>query len=309
VRLNGGVAGGLPGNAPLDAYGAAGPLLPTLFASSVVGVAVVDSRMRFRAINGTLAAMNGVSVARHLGRKLRYVLGGAAAKVEEAMEQVLQSGEPVSNLELRAQLPSRPEVGHWVLSYFPVRDLEGRVTQVVGVVLEITEKKNLGRSLSRMIGNLLHVGAALKTELQYRGMTGGCVDEQTGLLARAIELVEHCIAEAQNIAAVTRPYHSVSVPQMQLVGGTHWTAPAGNSIDGMEKRGRDGGGWARRLSQRERKVLQLLAECKSNKEVAAALGISVRTAETYRARIMLKLNLHSLGHLVLYAVRNRIIEV
>ena len=64
---------------------AVGPLLPTLFESSVVGVAVLDSRMRFCAINDTLAAMNGVPTARHLGRTLRYVLGGTAPAVEQAM--------------------------------------------------------------------------------------------------------------------------------------------------------------------------------------------------------------------------------
>ena len=63
-----------------------------------------------------------------------------------------------------------------------------------------------------------------------------------------------------------------------------------------------------RLTQREREIVQLLAEGKSNKEVAGVLGISVRTAETHRSNIMLKLDLHSVVDLVRYAVRNRIVE-
>ena len=63
-----------------------------------------------------------------------------------------------------------------------------------------------------------------------------------------------------------------------------------------------------RLTPREREIVQLLAEGKSNKEVAGVLGISVRTAETHRSNIMLKLDLHSVVDLVRYAVRNRIIE-
>ena len=63
-----------------------------------------------------------------------------------------------------------------------------------------------------------------------------------------------------------------------------------------------------RLSGREREIVQLLAEGKSNKEVAEALGISVRTAETHRASILRKLNLDSVAGLVRYAVRNKIIE-
>jgi len=59
---------------------------------------------------------------------------------------------------------------------------------------------------------------------------------------------------------------------------------------------------------REREIIQLLAEGSSNKEVAEKLGISVKTVETHRAAIMRKLGLHSIGELVRYAIRNRIIE-
>jgi DNA-binding NarL/FixJ family response regulator len=63
-----------------------------------------------------------------------------------------------------------------------------------------------------------------------------------------------------------------------------------------------------RLTGREREIAQLLAEGKSNKEVAAALGISVKTVEAHRTNIMHKLNLHSFSDLVRYAIRNKIVE-
>ena len=63
-----------------------------------------------------------------------------------------------------------------------------------------------------------------------------------------------------------------------------------------------------RLTSREREVLQLLAEGKSTKEIAAALAISVKTVETHRANLMRTLGLASISELVRYAVRNRIIE-
>jgi len=63
-----------------------------------------------------------------------------------------------------------------------------------------------------------------------------------------------------------------------------------------------------RLTPREREIIQLLAEGKSSKEVAVALGISIKTAETHRANIMRKLELHSVSELVRYAVKNQIIE-
>lgn len=59
---------------------------------------------------------------------------------------------------------------------------------------------------------------------------------------------------------------------------------------------------------REREIIQLLAEGRSNKDVAEKLGISIKTVETHRAAIMRKLGLHSIGELVRYAIRNHIIE-
>jgi DNA-binding NarL/FixJ family response regulator len=64
-----------------------------------------------------------------------------------------------------------------------------------------------------------------------------------------------------------------------------------------------------RLTPREREVVQLIAEGKSTKEVAVALQLSVKTAETHRSNIMRKLELHSVSDLVLYAVRNNIVTV
>jgi DNA-binding NarL/FixJ family response regulator len=62
------------------------------------------------------------------------------------------------------------------------------------------------------------------------------------------------------------------------------------------------------LGPREREIVQLVAEGRSNKEIAHNLGISVKTVETHRAHIMAKLGLHSVSDLVRYAIRNVIIE-
>jgi DNA-binding NarL/FixJ family response regulator len=63
------------------------------------------------------------------------------------------------------------------------------------------------------------------------------------------------------------------------------------------------------LTPREREVIQLLAEGKSSKEVATLLNLSTKTAETHRSNIMRKLGFHSIRDLVLYAVKNDIIQV
>ena len=82
-------------------------------------------------------------------------------------------------------------------------------------------------------------------------------------------------------------------------------------LDGFLKgdpRPQDSGSGAIRLTPRQREIVQLLAEGKSSKEVAVALDLSVKTAETHRANIMRKLDCHSVSEVVRYAIRNNIIE-
>jgi DNA-binding CsgD family transcriptional regulator len=77
----------------------------------------------------------------------------------------------------------------------------------------------------------------------------------------------------------------------------------------------DGGGSTRfehlgpRLTPREREIVQLLAEGKTSKEVAVALNLSVKTAETHPSNIMRKLDLHGVSALVLFAIRNNIVQI
>ena len=81
-------------------------------------------------------------------------------------------------------------------------------------------------------------------------------------------------------------------------------------LNGYLKRGVEEGKPAKsRLTSREREVVQLLAEGKSSKEVAVALNLSVKTAETHRTNLMRKLDLHSVADVVRYAVRNNIVQV
>jgi DNA-binding NarL/FixJ family response regulator len=62
------------------------------------------------------------------------------------------------------------------------------------------------------------------------------------------------------------------------------------------------------LAPRERQVLQLVAEGKTSKEIAVILGLTVKTAESYRARLMEKLDVHETAGLVRYAIRHGIID-
>jgi DNA-binding NarL/FixJ family response regulator len=68
-------------------------------------------------------------------------------------------------------------------------------------------------------------------------------------------------------------------------------------------------GDSERLTTRERQVMQLVAEGRSNKQIATILHVSVRTVENHRANVLSKLNLDSVPDLVRYAIRNKLIEL
>ena len=90
-------------------------------------------------------------------------------------------------------------------------------------------------------------------------------------------------------------FFTARAAKMMLDGYLHRNLDPGNSVKD-------------RLTAREREVVQLLAEGNSSKEAAALLNLSVKTIETHRTNVMHKLDVHSVAGLVLYAVRNSIVQ-
>jgi len=105
---------------------------------------------------------------------------------------------------------------------------------------------------------------------------------------------------------MNRTFFTTRVSQMVLEGYLDRDNPESRQ-DGHEKVQQDDS--AAILTSREREVIQLLAEGKTSKEVAVALHLSVKTAETHRTNLMRKLGLHSVADLTRYAVRNGIVQV
>jgi len=133
----------------------------------------------------------------------------------------------------------------------------------------------------------LHLSDQLAYEIINAGIRGYVLKSDANRdLVSAVEAV-----------GMHRPFFTAKVSEMMMEG-----------LRGDKPR--DGQNDARgRLTGRQREIVQLLAEGKTSKEVAVALNISVKTAETHRANIMRRLELHSVSELVRYAVKNQIIEV
>jgi formate hydrogenlyase transcriptional activator len=128
-------------------------LLAAYFSSSTVGLCVLDTNFRYIAINNTLARMNRVPAADHLGKTVREVLGGFADKIEPYLRHVLSTKEPVS-FEVSETLPTREEPGRWIVHCLPILDDTGAVNRIGAVVVEITAQKKLEESLQDLSGKL-----------------------------------------------------------------------------------------------------------------------------------------------------------
>jgi DNA-binding NarL/FixJ family response regulator len=90
-------------------------------------------------------------------------------------------------------------------------------------------------------------------------------------------------------------------------GGSYFTSKAANTVIGPHHIP-DPSSFRKRLTPREREVVQLLSEGKSSKEAAVALSVSVKTVETHRANVLRKLELHSISEIIRYAIKNNIVE-
>jgi two-component system, sensor histidine kinase PdtaS len=113
-----------------------------------VGLAILDEQLRFRSVNSTLAHMNGVSVAGHLGKTIRAVLGGFEQAVSPLIRQVLTDRQPLLHCNLVGLLPTRREEGHWIAHYLPLQD-----SLVGAIVLEVTTQRKVESLLASLTGS------------------------------------------------------------------------------------------------------------------------------------------------------------
>lgn len=273
-----------------------GDMLATLFTSRIVGVALFDTRLRYRAVNEALAAMNGLPAQAHAGQRVRYALGAVARKVEEVADRVLKTGGSVGDFDLIARLPRREETGRWIESYFPLRDKRDQLTGVAAVIVEVTEGTSLRQSLTRVTGELQGLQVELR-QIARSPSTGAMRQGERGaVLARAINSLGLCARSVRSVKEALASPPVVDIPKLSPAG----PAPP---LPGKQRKSN------RTLSSREREVLQLVVDGKNSARIARELGISVRTAETHRANIMLKMEAHSVAALVRLAVKGGLVVV
>ena len=119
-------------------------LMETLQSASPVGFAFVDRALRIVRLNATLAEISGSGPEELIGRTVAEVIPDLWSQMEAVYRQVLETGEPVVNVEVECELPSASDQRFWLASCYPVR-IEDKVIGIGVVVVDITEREEADR--------------------------------------------------------------------------------------------------------------------------------------------------------------------
>ncbi|WP_432144481.1 SpoIIE family protein phosphatase [Streptomyces sp. bgisy084] len=164
-----------------------------LVSQSPIGLAVLDTELRYLAVNPALERMNGVPAKEHIGRSVREVLPFLDTDaIEAALRQVLASGTPLVDEYTVGRTPADPDNDHaWSVSYYRLEDPGGRVLGVAGLAVDVTDRHRAATEATRARRRLAMIAdgtARIGTTLEV---------EQT-----ARELAEVAVPELADIAAV-----------------------------------------------------------------------------------------------------------
>lgn len=128
--------------------------IEAIYQSAPIGLSVLDSDLRFVRINQRLAEMNGFSVAAHIGRTVAELLPNLADTAEQLLRSILATGQPLLNVEIFGETPSRPGVQRvWLGHFLPLKDGD-RIIGISNVCEEITERKQAEIAIQKLNAEL-----------------------------------------------------------------------------------------------------------------------------------------------------------
>ena len=139
--------------AALKASEARTPELKLLYETAPIGLAFLTPDCRYLQINRHLTEICGISVADHIGRSVRDTVPQVADQVENVVQAILRTGEPITGVEVNGQ---RPDGGNadrvWITNWYPLRAADGAILGVNVVAEEITERKRAEAALAASEG-------------------------------------------------------------------------------------------------------------------------------------------------------------
>jgi DNA-binding CsgD family transcriptional regulator len=164
---------------------------------------------------------------------------------------------------------------------------------------------NLEMSLFGLSRKLLALDALVGIDFGvFAEASGRRTDEKAQRTKVAVNLLHECVREIITVSRMQNsPLSEIGPDVLKEYDSRYSVHAPGSHSQAREDPSKSC------LSKRENEVVSRLTEGKSNKEIAVALGLSVKTIETYRARIMLKLNAHSLSDIFRFALRCNLIKI
>jgi signal transduction histidine kinase len=191
-----------------------------------VGLAIIGKDLRFQRINGPFSKFNGLPPEVNTGLHVRDVASNLADEFEPLIGQVLATGTPVLNHEIRGEIPANPGLQSWWLkSFFPIIKEGDSVTQVGAIVQDVTplkraenairwlsgrllqmrddERRRLARDLHDSLGQIL---SAIKMNLSYLARDTSPLDERgRNAVTESRELIDSCIKEVRTLSHLLHP--------------------------------------------------------------------------------------------------------
>lgn len=163
-----------------------------LFGSDELGLGLVDTDLRYIRVNDTLARINGVPAADHMGRTVRDIVPEFADLAESVLHRVIESRRPVIALEIEGPPPAEGEPqAYFRVSFFPIEE-DGRVIGVAALILDVTARVETERELKQQARQIY------ENLLQDFAIAQLALDE--GERDRAYDAIVRGLAQAKAIA-------------------------------------------------------------------------------------------------------------
>jgi len=198
-------------------------LVNAFFSSSTVGFGILDSDLRYRRVNDTLAQMAGMQKETFLGMSVREVFGERTLGAEALYQELLTKGRAILDREVAGEAPGRRgDWRRWLLNYFPIRDPQDQVHQTGVIALDVTAHRRAEKALRRLSARLInlqdeerrriareiHDGlgqylVALKLMVEMLPTSAGV--ERSAAFAQCLEVLDKCVSETRTLSHLLHP--------------------------------------------------------------------------------------------------------
>ena len=170
--------------------------LKSIYETAPVGLAVLDTKLRYLRVNDLLAVKNGISADEHIGRTVREVVPNIAGTIEAACRELIATGKPRLEVEITGETAAQLGVKRtWLHSYFPLKDSSGQCTGINVVVQDLTDRKRLEERLRE----------ADKRKDEFLAVLGHEWRNPLGVISNAFELLPASeTPESQEIRAIIK---------------------------------------------------------------------------------------------------------